>query len=339
MKTNVLDKLTTIIAVSAITLLVWLWAEGRITKDGDVNLTVQFTGQNLKIIPEEEMVKVQFRASQSAIDALKKDLNDNGDIIKIPVSSDQNSVSIKDALDDSELFKEHVITIKNTSPPTMPLDVIPLETKMVRVAAKTNGNVRLDNTSIEPSEVSVTLPAAQADSVNDVSVYLQPEDYHNAEENVPQSAVLPVRLNNFIPEGMVKITPEVVKLNYTIQNQTEVYQMPSVPIVVSVAPDIRKGREVLLPENQKVLRDVVFEGPKDLIEMIKRHERRVEAVIRPTAAQLESGGWNATIEIMKPDQVRVVSPSPLPQIPVTVQQQSSDGSAANGGLTGVVPGS
>ncbi|WP_145077004.1 YbbR-like domain-containing protein [Poriferisphaera corsica] len=335
MKKKLLDNLTTIFAVTAITLLVWLWAESRnIVQDKLPDVRVRFVSSQadepLRITvdgksgekADEQTVSVTYRASRGEESQLLDAISKMGTIM-LPVHEGDTVVSLKTLLSESEVFKPYVVNIVSTDPASAEVTVLPLVTKIVPVKVKANGPIKLEATA-EPSEVAVTLPGMYASQLTEMTAYLQQEVYGDAEENVPQSERgVPLSGPYWFHEVDPIVNPSTVQVNFTVTKQTEKYTLPTVPIYVSAAPSLLQRYEINLPEDQQVLKNVELEGPADVIGMIKRGEKRIVAEIRPTAAELEGGIKYVALHINTPDQVKVISP--LPQIPVTVVVREGSG--------------
>ena len=336
-----LDKLKTFLAVTAITVLVWLWSEGKIVEEFElVNEKVEFvgpTGEKYRFEPSNLAVNVVYRASHGAVG----DLNDalaKARPLQIPIvlasheDSDDVRVTFRDQLENLKIFKDNGVNILRTEPVSENVRVVKLQTVSVPVAVTWDSNVEMAEQPIaEPGEVQVTLPASEVFylEANQVRAELPARVLDGAKENEPQKASAVVKLPGALAESAT-VEPVNVNVNFTVRKQAEEWTMTrALPIEVSAVPTLWDRYELEFKQNQKFLHDLKLEGPADVIQKIKDHELQVIATIRLKAEDLEEGLKKgviyAQVYVNTPEQVQVISRLEPIEVKVTKREDVENG--------------
>ena len=314
-----------IISVTAITLLVWLWAEGQIIKENRLDdLRVDFvapTGEMLRIDPAGVNVRVDYKASASRITGLERALGERNNRIQVTVNEGDTAISLQQAIQLNEVFDNLGIVVDRVDPETEKIDVVKLVTvKDVPVKADWTGKASFaEQPTVDPNVVSVTLPEADVSVLNGylpLKAELLPSDWQGAAENEKQTVDVKITMPYVLENNGAVVNPSTVSVAFTVKKQTATFVIKTVPIYISAPPTSLDQYKVQLGEGDQDLQDVRLDGPEDLIEQIKKGEIKIFAEIRPTKADLEGGIKYATPVLVKPDQVEVKSH--VPQVPVTV---------------------
>ena len=340
MKTTLFDKIKTFFAVTIITFLVWLWAEGRNVDDYTVEaVRIKFvvTGQeDVLISPVEEVVEIKYRASTDQRVRFDNYLKKQNGMIEFVIPVDDGAfageemvsipISLKTRLQDLRQIGELGISVDGVTPESTELVVEKLVTQAVPLKIEyVDLGVKMSQPpTVMPAEVEVHLPAKDARQLEGVTlpVRLTASDIVDAIPNEPASAEVGVELPPALRNRPhVTYSPARVQVNFTISKQTETYTVPTVPIEISAAPTILDRYEFTLPEGQQVIRDLVLEGPADTIEKIKSQSIKVYATVRPPLTELKAGQNFMPVDIIKPSDVQLVSPPSDIYVTVTLRTQ------------------
>ena len=83
--------------------------------------------------------------------------------------------------------------------------------------------------------------------------------------------------------------PASVAVTLTLQTRAQQWVIPTLPVVVQLAPTELSRWDVAIPEPDRVLRNVTLTGPGPVIESYRRGERRLSAVVALGFEELERG--------------------------------------------------
>ncbi|WP_432800120.1 hypothetical protein [Poriferisphaera sp. WC338] len=344
MKSSIFDKIKTIFAVSLITVLVWLWAEGRNVDDYTSEaITVRFVTpgrEDLRVEPETDTVKINYRASVDQYDRLEEYLKQRH-AIDIDVAENLNGddravvgVSFKARLASDSIFSELGISVESVKPESALVTVEKLVTRSVPLKVELgNGDVQIAQAQVVPETVEVQVPASLVEKLNNLAlpVSLHESDLANVKANEAESVQVAVELPKWLRDEGAEPKPRSVQVNFILKNQRESYVVRTVPINIMVPASVLERYEFVLPEDKWVIPDVEVQGPADAIEKIRKGEIKLTAVVRPTLSELGAGEMQLPVDILKPDDVQVVSTLPNLTVQVRARNEASE-TAAGGGF-------
>lgn len=324
-RSQFLDRLETVVIVTVISVLVWLYAEGEnVQTYTNARVRVKFvppTGQELAIEPSEPLeVLLNIRASAGEMSRFERFVRDNAGIVPIEVGEERNGavVVLREALGGTQLGAMG-LNITSTSPEHASITVEPLVTRRLTVAP-TEAPVQLAKPpTVEPPAVEVTMRASLAELADGLALTARlpqrPEDYATFEVNTPETLEVPLEVPPALVDPWTELADANAEVTFTIRKLTDTYRPDYIPIRISLDPLMLRQYEV--EPLELVLREVTLTGPSDAIERIRRGEERVEAMLRPTNEQLERGVETLQPVIVAPSGVTTASPPP----PVAVRIQ------------------
>jgi len=325
-KSSLRQKIETFLVVTVITLLVWLYAEGRnVTTYTNEPVPVKFVsgdGEGLTISPDgPQRVLVSFEGSTAMKQALEAITEDGP--IALPVVEQPNAPSavqnivMKDALNTSVL-RELGIQVTATDPAVLPVTVRRLVSVEIPVEPIVS-DVELATTSaVEPARVQVKVPAPLASMAEELSLIARvtEEDLADLPANTPRAVSVRLELPEPLRDQPVELATRNVAVTVTVRKQSDTITLTSVPIHINAPPLLLRRYRIDLPEDQVVIRDVKLSGSADAIASIRDKQFRVWAELRPTADELDAGMDQAQLYPHLPPGVRL--DSPLPRVPVNV---------------------
>ncbi len=324
--TSLRQKIETFIVVTLITVLVWLYAEGRnVATYANEPVSVKFVsgdGEGLTISPDNpQRVLVSFEGSNAMKQALEAATKDGP--ITLPVveqpnaSSSVQNIIMKDALNDSILSDLGILVI-STDPAVMPVTVRRLVSVQMSVEPVVLEVDLAAAPTVDPARVDVKVPAALADLAGELSLIARvpPADLASIPANTPRALSVRLELPEALRDQPVELSARNVAVTVIIRKQTDTLTLTSVPIHINVPPLLLQQYRIALPEDQVVIRDVKLSGPADAIASIRDKRFRVWAELRPTADELDAGLDQAQLFLHLPPGVRMEGP--MPRVPVKV---------------------
>lgn len=321
------EKLETILAVTIITILIWLYAEGENIKPY-LNHSVQIKfvapeGQDLAIEPHEPVrIVMRFEASSGQYQYVQQLTKNTLEIVVTDKLSDSpfQTVVLKDILAASKLGDLGIINIEAT-PATMKIRVEPIVSREMEIVLNPTDLLDIQFAqppAIDPLKIPVRLPASLAEKTNGYKLIanLDELEMSKLEVNVPHTMPVPLHLPLVMEDKFVSLSQPTTTVTFTIRKQTDTISLTSIPIHINAPPMLLKRYNIDLPEEQMVVRDVKLSGPSDIMEKIRTNQIKVWAELRPTADELESGIESAPLSIVVPPGVAVDSALPRVQLKV-----------------------
>jgi hypothetical protein len=315
--------LPSLILITVITLLIWLYAEAQNVKTVAQTLTVELpdrVGQDIVVyLPNDEdrlRASVQLRGSSTQISAFQNRLA--GRALQLPIEpamlpDDRNTAT----LDLSPLLAQARLDPTDPTSPTinsLGLNVVSSEPTQITVSydrlVTRTIPVRFQPTdvqiaptfSVDPPTVEVTLPQQALDLIGGsedalyVEAVIEPDRLRAIDEGMEQTLNATLDKSNLV--GVSGVRPQRIRLHqqdvdvtFTIARQRDTVVAQLVPVWVVAPPSELARFEVTLADNSRVLRDVNITGPRDLIERLRNNpaEMRVIGRFELTGEDLERG--------------------------------------------------
>ncbi len=299
-----LDRIKTILLVSIITLLVWVFAEAESLQRRDVRLELLFVtdapSERFVEVADEEyrgVVSVSLSGSAAAISG-SEDLSRGGPLklvvgsTVVPASPGDNLIAVREALRSLPQFKAGGLTIDRVEPAMLRVRVTPLEVRDARIKVDV-GEAELDGVpEARPVNAKVYLPKDQSPAGPiEVLATLRPEDLNRLvsgrRETVPQVKLdLPAALRR-LPGA--RIEPANASVTLAVRSRQATAELSGVPVQVRLAAGELARWEISIPEQDRFLTKVRVSGPADMIEQVKRGEIKVVASVSLSFEELERG--------------------------------------------------
>ena len=272
------EKVETWIVVTIISVLVWLYAEATVLQERSgqsLQLRITEATKNYAITPDAATVRVSYRASSGQI----QQFNDTAGVPLI------HEIDVTDVTEKTErtLILDEVliraglgdigITAHTVAPETINVTIQPMETIELPVVVDNDGLSLDGEPTPVPDVITVTAPLSMIEQLRGESV-VAPLDPADASEGTGLERVAPdVAL--IFPEALDLRSPWVtapvqnVRVNYTLNNDTESTVVSLVPLYVNLPVDAQLRYTVRLQNGDSVLRDVELQGPADVIARIR----------------------------------------------------------------------
>jgi hypothetical protein len=347
------ERIESLVLVTVITVLVWLFAEGEVVSSFEKTVQVRFVSPNPKqqplIIEQTEpgaglrsvngvgggaimSVRLSLRGSAGQKQAMEGLIAEQGTLdiaVEVPGGSaaEQQTINLRQALGATRLG-ELGVNITETRPAAVNLDVEPIELVSMSVQVEVDGRRLSEPPTVVPDPVQVRVPASLADEASNQSVLatIDRERLGNLDPGTTHTFnSVPLRIPSWLKRNHVELTEKhaeiTVKLNERAQ-QAEL-SLAKIPVHVSADWRVLDAYAISIPRAnegqaaQQTVARVRLEGPIDVIDKIDKGQISVRAEVRPTVNQLESGIRTFPVQIDAPEEVTVLSD--LPE--VTLQAQ------------------
>ena len=326
------DKIETYLIVTVITLLIWLYAESEnVKRYPPLPINVQFVPATGPLSiqpskPQQVWVTVQCATSQYAkFERLAKAAPIELQVHE--VSSGPDQVLILSQMLRQTQISDLGIHIVDVQPPTIPVRVERLEEVTLTVSTQSivPKEIQLaEPPTLEHATATVLVPASAVEAIGKVQLQatLNPGVLERIEENVPTQVdvhlTLPEDIATQLNLKKVMISPTKTRAGFTIRKRQNKETLKSLPILL-LGPWLEMQRfNVEIEGGRRVLNDdVQVAGPSDVMEQIRKGEKRVWAELRLTVDELESRISNKQVYINLPEGVTVESAIPRVNFEIT----------------------
>jgi hypothetical protein len=332
-KGALLELLETVLVVTVITVLIWLYAEGETIRTETRTISVRFvaptTGLAITVVGQEPgttttSVEATLQASRGDWDRITEwARNETVEIeVSAPESADEEqTLNLLDALNSSPLADVRAF-VKEVSPRSVAVRVQTLET--IEMGLRVDpGELELsaeeptfsiNNTPIDT--IQVELPTEDARLVRDLNLKLvarldELDDVtlaENTQNKIPVNLSLPPELQD---KPYIKLARNSVDVTFIVDKLTEQIELPRVQVRLSISDDITGQYRIRIDPDTNRFIKVTLKGPEEAISRIKEEPDLVRASIILKLSDLQEDAPHAApLYIDVPEGVTVVSPEP-----------------------------
>ena len=329
------SRTVTIILVTAVTLLIWIWAAGETRERAVLWARVQLEpASNFSTIVSPrtaQQVALTVAGSTRSIQQIRQALDEplvlKAGTTGIPGEKGAHMIGLVDALREQEIFYNTDVSVITTEPDTLEYQVDSLVERTVPVVPVLAGATLGGEAVADPPTVTLTLPSRIVGLVPDSNVVAEPSSGALAELEPGRRQVIqaPVRLPAELKpyQQDISIEPRSVQLAFTLILRTRSITVPAVPVQIAApAQDLAEYEVSIMGENQ-FLADVVIEGAAELVTKFEQEKPPVEAFIHLTSDDLTREIAEAPVTLWElPEGLRVTSvagssPQPIVTLKIT----------------------
>lgn len=333
-QSSLLEVLETVLVVTVITALIWLYAEGETinteTKSVTVRLVAPAAGQAVSVQGQEstEAGEVEFKV-EATIQASRGNWQQIEERIRneIIVSAPGNAttqalpINLREALNQSALADVNAF-VKEVDPATVSVSIQQLQDVSMAIRIEP-GDLELsdkaDETPIaDPMHVTVTMPADVAAWVSDQKLELIARlnklDPDTLGEDTTQNASVDLDLPAELQDRpFVSLAQKSVRVKFLVRKVTDTIVLPSVQVRLRLSDEITGLYQIKIdPDTQRYL-SATLRGPSNTIQSIRDDESQslIQASILIKLADLTSeDNHTASLEWVLPEGVEVVATDP-----------------------------
>lgn len=283
----------TILIVTAVTILIWFWAAGETTGTERFSARISFTlpePASWQINQRQDFISITLEGSRLALQQAEQLLR-QGLSLPLQAAVGRQTVDMPDAIRMLGDLESTGVKIVAVEPTTLDVEVDQIVAVTSRVRPSLPGVQTVGEVTIEPAEVTVTMPSALRQRfAGDLQVEAF-VDRNRLDRLTPgQRHTLQVPLRG--PDGLtvfdgVNIEPSTAKLSFTVQSRMREHRLDSVRVQLAGPPE--DNREYVVDLNETVLRDVTIIAESDLIRRIEADEVFVVAMLHLSNREKEQG--------------------------------------------------
>lgn len=326
---RLMDQLGTLVIVTVVTMLVWLYAEdANVVEYTDQSLRLQFVlpeGTEGVLSQEGATVKVDFNSSNGQYQQFLEQTRGEVITIQLPVDLQQSfdviPLDIRDQLEQS-VFRNLGINLTSVNPERIEVtfDKIIDHTMEIRIVSEP-GPIKLaaqEFINADDRLLTLRLPASQARALeNKFAIARIPQStIADQEKGVSRPIRVPIELPAGVPRQAA--LPADIEVLATVANDRATINIDRLTIQLAYPPSINKRYIVEIDEASRFLTAFELEGPREQIELIKAD---------PGAALVRASVWLNNEEVDKAaaeggeltKAVEIIAPPGV--VPVTVAER------------------
>ena len=346
-KTTWGQRIRTWLAVTLITVLVWLYAEGQAVTERPEQIRVRFvappaqegqmgielTSPSNRQLPM--LVSATLRGSTGQLAQVRQltesrvlELELTGSGLDRPAERVDvvQDVNLTEALYRSELGNLGV-SIVSTSPEVVRLSVEPLTTLTAPVQVQHDNVQVAGQVATEPSQARLTLPSRLMNQAENVAVTARLNDVNltDLEPNTDHTVTVPLTIPDRLASKWTRVEPEEIEAKFTLRTQTGTITVPRLAVEVRVSPVLLRQYDIDIKEGHVTVLDTKLSGPANVLQRIEAGEIEISAWVSPTFEHLDTASDNGSPEVelplhfdLPPD-VTVISDKP--KVPLIVRRK------------------
>ncbi len=289
------SQLPTLLIVTVVAVLIWLWAAGETQETDERTFRVQFTTQMPTehiVEPNELTLAVEIEGSRSALRSAQA--MGSPIVLTLDAGLGDHGVDLARLLNDHSGLRDARVSVISTDPPTQELTIYKLISSTTRVQEPDLGRLEIDGAVvIDPPLVTVHLPQRLERRLGpDITVKAVLDPTQLEQLNPGEPARLTARLQlpeTLASQGSVSMTPTAVTVSFTVRSNIKETTLPTVPVHISGPWKDHDEYVVEVTEADRFLENVTVTADAALIERIEAGEVKVFALLHISSTEKEQG--------------------------------------------------
>ena len=286
-------EIWTYLIVTLVTVLIWAWAasetrEHKIIPAARIQFVVS-DAANWNITPAAITLSLNVEGTKLSVQKLT-DLLRQPAKITVPANVGHLSIDLAEALRGNDDVRKTGATMVSSDPPLVDIDLDQIDRIQVPVKANLPGVTPEGEITVQPREVSVSLPHALRQRLPQdfaVEAFIDRRELDLLTPGAPQSQEVRLRLPETLSAGSeVRMNPSKVKVNFTIRSRIRETVIDSVRVQIAGPPEDRDTYRVEI--DPKVLRGVMLMADADLSRQIESGEVPVIALLQLSSREKEA---------------------------------------------------
>lgn len=346
------NHLKTILIVTGVSLLIWLYAEAETLSTIEIPVEVQIAAprdsQRIVDVTDEDFlagsrkVTITLRGAAAAVTRLEQSL---GRGIRVELSPDelddapaQLDLDLRDAIRRSLSVRDQSPLIQKCSPANVKVATDVLITKELPVKIESPWGETDGVPEASPATVRITAPGKIAEAFAPDAAVIARIDEPTWNQLLPgkRETIRGVRLT--APNGAgwtigtgqnarVTASPPTVDLTLTVRSRISTARLADpVPVHVRIAPGELDGWKIEIPERDRVLTDVTVSGPADLVRQVTDKAITLRAYVSLSFEELERGITSKEAVFSDlPSPLRVEAPNRTIRLKITRREVPAGG--------------
>lgn len=294
-----LRHLGTIVIVTFITIVVWVFAEAASVRTRELpTASITFSGDDstfVRVLDNQnwhEVADIVIEGSTAEIDEAERVLR-NIKLVPgqagVPAEPGEHTIDLRTALRSSAGLPAKGVTIARVSPATVRIEVDKLVPTIANIRVELF-DAELDGAAeVKPATARIYLPGKYAATLPDAPIVTAVVDVARVKQLVPgrREVLAGVPLRSPGAAAVYQIDPPTVEIALKLKSKQSSITLKTVPVMVRMAPRELSRFDVTLNEADQFLRDVKISGPSDLLDQLARDEFKVVATLSLTYEDLE----------------------------------------------------
>ena len=295
------ERIKTFLIVSALAVVVWLFAEAESLGDAEVSARIEFPPVNstsllIRSEPRNPTVRLGLRGGKAALQRATSVLEAPIRLEPgrgIPDTDGRHVIDLADALRRSLALAETRVTIEFVRPPTLEVTIESLETVTLDILpdlpdVQTEGPI-----AMTPAKAEVRVPRPLAETLEEGTIVRArpaPDQAAGLLAPGPHSVVVPVQLPPAL-QGQLGVTlmTERTRLEFTVVSTLMTETFPSVPVQALLAPTEANEWSIDVEPQDQIL-SVDLTAPRAVMSELKSGSRvSLVAVLTLSDIDLQSG--------------------------------------------------
>ncbi len=287
--------------VTFVAAMVWVVAEGHTLQRQTVDMRLELRSSASHLVVSEEdnwtgVIRVSLEgsaaASADAAGLTGATLAVEAGQAGVPLEPGRHVVDMRALLRDLLAQRNDGLSVVAVEPPTVAVRVSELQLVEREVTVVLPDGIEASSIEVSPPRVTLASAAGVLGEQTIARVQIDAPSLSGQPVGQPLTLVEePVhavdRQTGVGIDAMAR--PGTVSVTLTLQTRAQQWVIPTLPVVVQLAPTELSRWDVVIPEPDRVLRNVTLTGPGPLIDLYRRGDRRLSAVVSLGFEELERG--------------------------------------------------
>lgn len=311
MSVSAVNQIKTVVLVSLVTVLVWVFAEGESLRTDELTATIELGEEgSFRLVRLDEgesfdgRVRLRVQGATASLDQLRESLREPIMLTTHELGDQSGQVQLAEALRRHKVLQGTGVRLAEVDPPTIRIVVETLVTRPVRVRVEAGDAVLDGEPTVQPAEVVLRLPDRLADAQEwTVDAVVSGESLGRL---VPGRAETIASVPVAVPAALrgvagVDVQPGSVAVTLTLRTQTDTGTLESVPIDVRVPLAVSGKYVVTVVPGGEFLAGVRVRGPREAVDRALSGGGRIAAEIYLSPDELAQAAASGTEIARAPD--------------------------------------
>ena len=324
-----LQHLRTFGIVSVITLLVWVFAEGESLGTTSVTLEVRLVSDAPNLIVDlgegeswNGTVEVRLEGPTARLDEVRALLRrpEAIELTTRELGTQSGAVRLAEVLRRHPVFRGSGVTIVDTDPKVVRIEVIRLVEREAKVVVDPDGVALRGLAQAEPSTLVIKMPEDLSEQTPDpleLVVRLRGEMVQGLTPGQAQTIFnIPVELPESLREHADRILGlKPVNVRLTLAVRTETRSLASVPVDLRIPAVVSDRYLARVSQQEQLLTGVQIRGPVEVLDQVgagKRYTPRIEVFLTPEELSSKVPADGSEVELVVQGRLIGVPPSVEP---------------------------
>jgi hypothetical protein len=306
-----LKQLSTLLIVTIVSALIWVFAEAETLRTRDQPLELVFepdpTSDRVMDVLEGAVgigVSGQIVRCVVTVEGTATTLDELERLARRPLRVDpislvtldpgDHTIDLRTILRDQPDLRHRGYTVKRIDPPQLTISIDQLETKELRVRAAVAGDDVEGVPECKPSRARLRVPARLASTISNDAFAVATPEASEVSRLIPGRRETLVGVPLAMPAGAersrhARLDPPAVEVSLTLRSRAGTTTIASVPVQIQLAPSEQPNWDIRIDVKDQFIADVKVSGPNETIRQIEEKKLAVVALLPLSFTELEGG--------------------------------------------------